>query len=198
VIRRVCVYCGSRVGARPEFAAAAQALGKAIAGRGWDLVYGGASVGLMGIVADSVLEAGRSVHGVIPHALFDREVAHRGISELIEVDSMHERKARMAELADAFVALPGGFGTLEEIFEALTWTQIGIHAKPCGLLNVAGYFDDLAAFLDRTVREGFVAARNREHLVVADDPAVLLGELERCRGRGGLAVEWTTAHRRTR
>jgi uncharacterized protein (TIGR00730 family) len=197
VIRRVCVYCGSRVGARPEYAAAAQSLGTAIARRGLDLVYGGASVGLMGIVADTVLEAGRRVQGVIPHALFDSEVAHRGVSELIEVGSMHERKARMAELADAFVALPGGFGTLEEIFEALTWTQIGIHAKPCGLLDVAGYFGDLVAFLDRAVEEGFVAARNRDHLVVAGDPGHLLDELARRCGDRDLAVEWTTAHRRS-
>ena len=196
MIGRVCVYCGSRVGARPEFAAAAQSLGKAIAARGYDLVYGGASVGLMGIVADTMMEAGREVCGVIPRALFDREVAHRGITELVEVETMHERKAKMAELADAFVALPGGFGTLEEIFEALTWTQVGLHAKPCGLLNVAGYYDALAAFLDRTVADGFVAARNRDHLVVDDDPDALLDELARRVGDDGLAVEWTAAHRK--
>lgn len=191
MIRKICVYCGSRVGARPEFAAAAQALGRAIAARDLDLVYGGASIGLMGIVADAVLEGGRAVQGVIPHALFDREVAHRGVTELIEVGSMHERKARMAELSDAFVALPGGFGTLEEIFEALTWTQIGLHAKPCGLLNVSGYYDALGAFLDRTVDDGFVAARNRDHLVVATEPELLLDELaRRASGGGDLAVTW--------
>ncbi|MGA1607728.1 MAG: TIGR00730 family Rossman fold protein [Planctomycetota bacterium] len=197
-MRRVCVYCGSRVGEREVFAAAAQRLGKAIAARGFDLVYGGAAVGLMGIVADTVLEHGREVHGVIPHALFDREVAHRGVTELHEVETMHERKAKMAELADAFIALPGGFGTLEEIFEVLTWTQLGIHAKPCGLLDVDGYFGALQEFLDRTVQEGFVAPKNRAHLVVESDADALLTALEERVDAGGLAVPWTAAHRRDR
>ncbi|MFO1053592.1 MAG: TIGR00730 family Rossman fold protein [Planctomycetota bacterium] len=190
-LRRVCVYCGSRTGEDPAFADAARRLGSEIARRGLELVYGGASVGLMGIVADAVLAGGGAVRGVIPTNLFVKEVAHFGITELIEVSSMHERKARMAELADAFVALPGGFGTLEEIFEALTWTQIGIHRKPCALLDVSGYFAPLLDFLDGTVRAGFVSPRNREHLIAESDPSRLLDLLSTSRSGPDLAVGWS-------
>ncbi|MBI5853493.1 MAG: TIGR00730 family Rossman fold protein [Planctomycetes bacterium] len=190
---RVCVYCGSRTGARPVYAEAARRLARELAARGCDLVYGGASVGLMGVVADTMLAAGRSVTGVLPSALFQTEVAHAGLTRLVEVGSMHERKATMAELSDAFVALPGGFGTLEEIFEALTWTQIGLHAKPCGLLDVDGYFSHLASFLAHTVAEGFVAARNLDHLEIDDDPARLLDAMDGRRGAADLAVDWTRA-----
>lgn len=166
---RVCVYCGSRSGRSPRYVDAARGFAAAAAGRGWDLVYGGGNVGLMGVVANEMLERGRHVVGVIPSALFEHEVAHRGVSELVEVGSMHERKAKMAELADVFVALPGGLGTLEELFEALTWTQLAIHAKPCALLDVDGYFGRLLAFLDHAVEERFVDQRSRSLLLVEDD-----------------------------
>lgn len=175
--RRVCVYCGSRVGSDPRFAAAARAMAAALAARGCDLVYGGGRVGLMGIVADEMLARGRQVFGVIPRSLFAEEVAHRGVTELFEVGTMHERKAKMAELAHGFVALPGGLGTLEEIFEALTWTQIGVHGKPCGLLDVGGYFGGLLAFLESTVAAGFVDRDSVDGIAVSDDPGALLDEL---------------------
>jgi uncharacterized protein (TIGR00730 family) len=189
-IRNVCVYCGARRGERPEYAEAAKQFGRVIAQRGLGLVYGGGSVGMMGILADAVLAGGGDVIGVIPRMLFTREVAHEGVTELVDVGTMHERKAAMAERADAFVALPGGLGTLEELFEALTWTQIGIHAKPCGLLDVDGYWDHLLAFLDHTVAEGFVSSRNRDFLTVADDPDQLLDQLEARHGQPDLAVRW--------
>ena len=189
--RRVCVYCGSRSGDRPSYTEAARQLGTILAARGVELVYGGARVGLMGTVADAALLAGGVVRGVIPTDLFVKEVAHTGLTELIEVSSMHERKARMAELSDAFIALPGGFGTLEEIFEALTWTQIGIHAKPCGLLSVDGYFRHLVDFLEHTVRAGFVSSRNRDHLIVESDPARMLDHLSARDTRSDLAVGWS-------
>ncbi|MBK8975814.1 MAG: TIGR00730 family Rossman fold protein [Planctomycetes bacterium] len=194
-LRRICVYCGARTGNRPAYTAAAVGLATAIARRGSSIVYGGGSVGIMGVVADAALAEGAEVIGVLPRALFSKEVAHVGLTALHEVDGMHARKALMMELADAFIALPGGFGTLEELFEALTWTQIGIHAKPCALLDVDGYFDRLLAFLDHQVAEGFVAQRNRDHLLVDDDPERLLDRLRDAAGRAdaGLAVEWTTA-----
>ena len=194
-LRRVCVYCGSRTGSRDVYADAARSLALALVERGIGIVYGGASVGIMGVVADTALQAGGDVVGVLPHSLFDREVGHRHLTELIEVETMHQRKSQMAALSDAFVALPGGLGTLEELFEALTWTQIGIHAKPCGLLNVGGYFDPLLEFLDRTVAEGFVAAQNRRHLLVDDDPGRLLDRLGEPVDAASLAVEWATARR---
>lgn len=196
LLRRVCVYCGSREGNDPAYVAAARELARTLAERGIGIVYGGASVGLMGAVADAALQAGGEVVGVLPHSLFETEVAHRHLTELIEVDTMHQRKAQMAALSDAFIALPGGLGTLEELFEALTWTQIGIHAKPCGLLNVGGYFDPLLTFLDRTVAEGFVAAANRRHLVVDSTPAALLDRLGAPVDPASLAVEWTAARAR--
>lgn len=181
-LRRVCVYCGSRPGRRPSYADAARQLGALLADAGIGLVTGGGRVGLMGVVADAVLEAGGEAIGVIPQALLDREVGHEGLTELHVVRSMHERKAAMAELADAFVALPGGLGTLEEISEALTWAQLGIHAKPCGLLDVDGYYAPLARFLDHTVDEGFVLAERRAALVVAAEPAALLDGLRQRAG----------------
>jgi uncharacterized protein (TIGR00730 family) len=195
MIRRVCVYCGSRSGNHPRFADAARGLARALARRGQDLVYGGGKVGLMGTVADTALAEGRRVFGVLPKSLFDAEVAHDGLTELIGVDTMHERKAKMVELADAFVALPGGFGTLEETFEALTWTQLGIHRKPVGLLDVDGYFDRLLAFLDATVEHGFVRPQNRDHLLVDTDPGRLLDRLGDAETRDDLAVEWSTARK---
>ena len=178
-MRSVAVFCGSHHGHDPVFGRAAEAFGREIARRGLRLVYGGGSVGLMGVVADSALSEGGEVVGVIPRFLADREVQHRGLTELHVVGSMHERKATIAELSDAFVALPGGIGTLEEIFEIWTWVQLGLHVKPCGLLDVGGYFDPLVEFLDRTVSAGFVAAGHRALLQVADDPAQLLDRLER-------------------
>jgi uncharacterized protein (TIGR00730 family) len=176
-MKAVTVFCGSNPGVRPEYLAAAAALGNAIAGRGLALVYGGASVGLMGRVADAALAAGGHVVGIIPSALVDKEVEHRGLSELHVVDSMHSRKRMMAERADAFVALPGGAGTLEELFEVWTWAQLGHHDKPCALLDVAGYYAKLTGFLDHMVVEGFIRAEHRRMLLVDDDPTTLL---DRC------------------
>ena len=176
-IRRVCVYCGSRPGVRPAYAEAARALGALLAEAGIGLVTGGGRVGLMGAVADAVLAAGGEAVGVIPQALLDREVGHERMTRLDVVQTMHERKARMADLADAFVALPGGLGTLEEIAEVLTWAQLGLHGKPCGLLDVDGYYAPLVAFVDHAVAEGFVGVDARAALVVEQEPAALLDRL---------------------
>lgn len=173
-MRAVCVYCGSNPGSDPIYLDAARALGRTIAEAGLGVVYGGARVGLMGAMADAALAAGGSVVGILPGALRDRELAHPGLTELVIVDSMHERKAMMAERADAFVALPGGLGTLEELFEVLTWAQLGIHAKPCGVLDVAGYWAPLLRFLDRSVEQGFMTQLSRDLLLAAEDPATLL------------------------
>ena len=180
-MRRLCVFSGSSPGAHPDYAEATAALGRALAGAGIGLVYGGASVGLMGTVADAALAAGGEVVGVIPQSLVDREIAHPGLSELHVVHSMHERKALMADLSDGFVALPGGTGTLDELFEVYTWTQLGLHAKPLGLLDVRGYWASLVAFLDHAVAERFVTAEHREMLVVADGPEALLEAFRRWR-----------------
>lgn len=176
-MKRVCVFCGSSPGARPSYRDAAVRLGAAIAARGLGLVYGGAHVGLMGVVADAALAARGEVIGVLPRALEARELAHRGLSELHVVESMHERKARMAELSDCFIALPGGVGTLEETFEAWTWTQLGLHAKPCALLDVDGYYAPLQTFLEGAVTERFVRSEHRAMLLVDDDPERLLDAL---------------------
>ena len=176
-LHRVCVYCASNDGARPEYLAAARALGTLLAERDLALVYGGGRVGLMGAIADAALAAGGEVIGVIPHALVQREVAHNGLTALHVVDSMHERKSLMAELSDAFIALPGGFGTLEEFFEVVTWTQLGLHRKPCGLLNVAGYYDPLVALIDRAVADGFIQPANRGIVVTESDPEALIDRL---------------------
>ncbi len=175
--RRVCVYAGSQSGGRPEYAAAAEAVARTLADREIGIVYGGGRVGLMGTLADAGMSAGAEVIGVIPRHLAERERAHRGLGELRVVGSMHERKAMMAELSGAFIALPGGIGTLEEIIEMLTWAQLGLHAKPCGLLNVLGYYDPLIAFLDGAVQEGFLAAASRTLLAVDSDPACLVDVL---------------------
>ena len=177
--RSICVFCGSRAGRLEDYPRAAAALGVLLAQREMTLVYGGGSVGLMGIIATSVMEAGGRVIGVIPEALATKEVAHDGLTELRVVPSMHARKALMAELSDAFIAMPGGFGTFEELFEIVTWAQLGIHAKPVGLLNLAGYFDALLALVDHAVRDGFVHPDQRAILVEADRPEVLLERLER-------------------
>jgi uncharacterized protein (TIGR00730 family) len=167
VIRRVCVFAGSSPGRRPEYGTAAAALGRVLAERGIGLVYGGARVGLMGALADAALAAGGEVFGVIPRALVDKELAHTGLSALHVVESMHQRKALMADLSDGFVAVPGGWGTLEELFEVLTWAQLGLHRKPCGLLNVEDYFDPLLTFIDHSIAEGFVRSDYRRLIAVA-------------------------------
>ena len=176
-MQRLCVYCGSSVGARPEYEAAATALGRLLAERDIELVYGGGHVGLMGAIADGALAAGGRVIGVIPRALMDRELGHTGIQDLRVVADMHERKMTMAGLADAFVAMPGGWGTIEELAEMLTWLQLAIHAKPIGVLNVAGYFDPFLAFADRMIQERFVRVEHRDLFSVESDPAVLLERL---------------------
>lgn len=176
-LRSLCVFCGSSVGNRPEYAAAAREVGRLLAQRGIRLVYGAGNVGLMGVLADAALAAGGEVIGVIPQMLVDRELAHRGLTDQRIVGTMHERKALMAELSDAFLALPGGLGTFEELCEALTWSQLGIHAKPCGALNIVGYFDHLRHLLDCALAEGFVTEANRNLLVIADNAAELLDEL---------------------
>ena len=176
-MRRVCVFCGSSVGNHSAYAEAAQAMGAVLAKRGIGLVYGGGNVGLMGVVADAVMAHGGEAIGVIPQSLADREIAHGGITQLHVVDSMHARKAMMAELSDAFVAMPGGVGTFEEFFEVVTWTQLGLHRKPCGLLNVQGFYTPLAAFIDQAVSEGFIKPVHRAAIVVDNDPARLLNTL---------------------
>lgn len=173
-MRRVCVYCGANRGRDPAYAEAARAMGRALAQRGIELVTGGGRVGLMGVVADAALEAGGSVVGVIPQALMKRELAHAELSELIVTASMHERKAKMAELSDGFVAMPGGLGTYEELFEIWTWAQLGWHHKPCGLLNAAGFYDKLVAFLDGASDAQFLKPEHRAMLVVDADPDRLL------------------------
>jgi uncharacterized protein (TIGR00730 family) len=180
-MERLCVFSGSSPGARPDYERAAVELGRALAARGIGMVYGGASVGLMGAVADAMLDAGGDAVGVIPQALVDREIAHPGLSDLRIVGSMHERKALMAELADGFVALPGGMGTLDELFEVYTWTQLGLHSKPLGLLDVRSYFAKLVAFLDHAVEERFVAVEHREMLVVEERADALLEAFRRWR-----------------
>jgi uncharacterized protein (TIGR00730 family) len=178
LMKRVCVFAGSSSGVRPEYVAAAADLGRVMAARSVELVYGGARVGLMGAVADAVLAGGGRVTGVIPEALVEKEVAHHGLTELRVVTSMHQRKAVMADLADAFIALPGGWGTLDEMFEILTWAQLELHRKPCGLLNVLGYFDRLLAFLDHTMEQGFVRREYGSLLAVSDGSETLLDALQ--------------------
>jgi uncharacterized protein (TIGR00730 family) len=180
-MKRVCVFCGSSPGTRPEYGAVARWLGAVLARRGIGLVYGGAGVGIMGMVADAVLAEGGEVIGVIPRSLVEREVAHPALTEQHVVGSMHERKAMMAELADAFVALPGGLGTLEELFEVWTWGLLGLHAKPFGLLDVEGYYRPLVAFLDHGVVEGFIREPHRAMVLVDENPELLLDRLARYR-----------------
>ena len=174
---RICVFCGSSAGRLPEYRAATVALGALFVREGIGLVYGGAQVGLMGVLADTVLALGGEVVGVMPEALASRELAHKGLSELRIVASMHERKAQMAELSDAFIALPGGIGTLEELFEVWTWGQLGLHQKPCALLNVAGFYDKLTSFLDFVNDEGFLRKSVRDGLLVDSDAERLLSRI---------------------
>jgi uncharacterized protein (TIGR00730 family) len=176
-LKRICVFCGSSVGSRPQHAAAARELGRTLAERGLGIVFGGGKVGLMGVLADTALAAGGEAIGVIPEALVAREIGHNGLTKLHVVHSMHQRKTLMADLADAFIALPGGYGTFEEFFEAVTWTQLGIHTKPCGLLNVDGYYDALLALLDRAVTDGFIQKKNRRLVIDAPDVPTLLQRL---------------------
>lgn len=181
-MKRICVFCGSSSGNDPRYLEAAQAMGRVLADRGLGLVYGGGSVGLMGAVADAALAAGAEVIGVIPRVLQIRELAHRSLTTLHVVDSMHQRKALMAELSDGFVALPGGMGTLEELSEVLTWAQLGLHARPVGLLDVAGYYRPLATFFDQAVTAGFLRPVHRGLLLVGEEPAALLDQLAAWRG----------------
>ena len=178
-MKRICVFCGSSSGARPVYVESARRLGRAMADRGIGLVFGGGKVGLMGTIADEVLAAGGEVIGIIPHGLRVREVAHERLTELRVVHSMHERKAMMAELSDGFVSMPGGMGTLEETCEVLTWAQLGIHDKPCGLLNVDGFYDTLLAFMDHTVAEGFLRPVYRALVIEARVPEEILDRMAR-------------------
>jgi len=177
MLNRVCVFCGSNCGMRSVYRESARELGTLLASRGIGLVFGGGRVGLMGAMADAALAAGGQVIGVIPQALVDKELAHRGVTELRVVDSMHQRKALMAELSDAFIALPGGYGTLEEFCEVLTWSQLGFHWKACGILNVAGYYDHLMALFDHAVAESFVHEAHRRLMLVEERPERLLDRL---------------------
>lgn len=176
-MQRICVFCGSSSGHDPVFSDAARALGKELAAAGMGLVYGGGNVGLMGVVADAVLAGGGAVIGVIPQALVDKELAHRGLTELRIVSSMHERKALMAELADAFIALPGGYGTLEEFCEIVTWAQLGLHHKPCGLLNVNGFYDAFLHQIEQAVAARFIRPQHRRLILVEQEPPALLAAL---------------------
>jgi uncharacterized protein (TIGR00730 family) len=177
-MKSICVFCGSNPGNEPVYAAGARAMGTEIARRGLVLVYGGGAVGLMGIVANAALEAGGEVHGIIPRALREKEIGHFGLTRLEVVDTMHTRKARMAELSDGFIAMPGGIGTFEELFEIWTWGQLGIHSKPLGLLNIAGFYDPLASFLDGTVEAGFLKQTHRAMAMTDTEPATLLDRME--------------------
>jgi hypothetical protein len=176
-MRRICVFCGSNAGARSEYAEAARAMAAALVELKLGIVYGGGNVGLMGVLADAALAHGGEVIGVIPRSLLDKEVGHRGVTELLVVETMHERKALMNDLSDAFIALPGGFGTLDEFFEVLTWSQLGFHHKPCALLNVAGYYDRMLAMLDHAVAERLLRPAHRELVIADTEPSRLLQRL---------------------
>ena len=177
-MKSICVYCGSSIGSSPSLAAAARELGQTLAASNLELIYGGGRVGLMGVLADAVLEAGGRVQGVIPQALADREVAHAGLTQLHVVDTMHQRKAMMAELSDGFIALPGGLGTFEELFEIWTWAQLGMHSKPIGLLNVASYFNLLLQFLDHATSQQLLKPVHRDLLIVSNRPDALLSQMQ--------------------
>ncbi len=177
-MKRICVFCGSQAGLSPDYARAAVETGRLLAERGLGLVYGGGNVGLMGVLADAALAAGGEVIGIIPKALEGLEIAHRGLTEFHVVETLHDRKGLMGDLADAFIALPGGLGTLDELFEVLTWSQLAVHDKPCGLVNVAGYYDPLLTLLDAAVREGFVKPEHRALLMVEESAARLLERFE--------------------
>jgi len=189
-MRRLAVYCGASMGTNPAFAATAKALGEEMAARGIGLVYGGGRLGLMGVVADAVMNAGGEAYGVIPQALIDLEVAHTGLTELHIVGSMHERKAMMTELTDAFVAIPGGIGTFDELFEAWSWHALGYHAKPLALLNVAGFWDGMIAFLDTVTASGFMSPARRGQLLVADTIHEAIDQLDAAIGRTEPKMVW--------
>lgn len=189
-MRRLAVYCGSSMGTNPRFAEVARGLGAEMAGRGIGLVYGGGRLGLMGVVADAALEAGGEVYGVIPQALVDLEVAHSGCTELHLVDTMHERKAMMTDLTDAFVAIPGGIGTLDELFEAWSWNALGYHAKPFALLNVDGFWDGMIAFLDTVTTSGFMSPARRAQLLVADGIGEVIDRLDAAIGAAEAKMVW--------
>ena len=180
-MKRICVFCGSSAGTRPQYRKCAEELGAEFARRNIGLVYGGGNVGLMGAIADAVLESGGEAIGVIPEYLMTREIGHKQLTKLHIVHSMHERKALMADLSDAFIALPGGFGTFEEFFEVLTWSQLGLHLKPCGIVNVLNYYSPLLAMLDHAVEERFLKAQNRALVLSAENPQALLQALEEWR-----------------
>lgn len=177
-MQSICVFCGSNAGKSEVYAGATRALARAIVGQGLKLVYGGGNIGLMGVLAETALAAGGHVIGVTPRRLLEKEVVHTGLTELKVVDSMHERKALMAELSDGFIVLPGGLGTFEETFEVLTWAQLGFHRKPCGLLNVSGYYNELMAFLDHAVTERFLKPEHRAMVLVENDPDALIEQLK--------------------
>lgn len=177
-MKRICVFCGSGAGHRPDYIEAAETLGRLLAEKNWGLVYGGASVGTMGAVADAVIKNGGDVIGVMPKFLVDKEVAHKGLSDLRVVDSMHERKLLMADLSDGFIALPGGLGTLDELFEVITWGQLNLHRKPCGLLNIRQYYQSILNFLSHASEEGFIPKRHLALISVAEDAEALLRQLE--------------------
>jgi len=179
VKNKICVFTGSRQGSRPPYVEAAKELGRLLVERGYGIVYGGGNVGLMNVIANTMLELHGHVTGVIPDTLVSKEVAHQGLSDLRVVGSMHERKALMAELSDGFIAMPGGIGTMEEFFEVLSWAQLGIHAKPCGLLNVSGYYDPLIQFLDHAVSEDFIKPKHRALMIVEREPEKLLERFEK-------------------
>lgn len=191
-IKRVCVFCGSSSGAGQIYTDIAQKLGKAIVSYGMELVYGGGSVGLMGVIANAVLQENGIVIGVIPHALSLKEIAHQYLTELRFVASMHERKATMAELSDAFIAMPGGFGTLDELFEIVTWAQLGLHTKPIGLLNVDNYFDLLLTFINHALQERFIKQKYHQLIITSNDPEDLLGKLIHCKRKQQFpeAIRW--------
>jgi uncharacterized protein (TIGR00730 family) len=197
-MKRVCVFCGSSGGARGEYMAAARSLGRLLACEGLETVYGGGKIGLMGEVARSAMEAGGHVIGVIPANLEERELGFKELPDLRVVGSMHERKALMSELADAFIALPGGVGTIEEFFEALTWTQLGFHKKPCGLLNVEGYYDKLLAFMDHVCEEKFVEQEDREMILEDSSPEGLLERLRNFQPSGKDKAKWVLDQERRR
>ena len=189
-MKRLAVYCGSSIGADPAFAETARALGAEMAGRDIGLVYGGGRLGLMGVVADAVLSAGGEAYGVIPQALIDLEVAHTGLTELHIVTTMHERKARMTDLTDAFVAIPGGIGTLDELFEAWSWNALGYHAKPFALLNVNGFWDKMIGFLDHVTASGFMSPARRAQLLVADSIGEVIDKLDAAAGVAEKKMVW--------
>ena len=189
-VKRLAVYCGSAPGSRPEFAEATRATATAMVGNGVDLVYGGGRLGLMGLIADNVLAGGGKVFGVIPRALVNLEVAHEGVTELYTVDTMHERKAKMTDLADAFLALPGGIGTLDELFEAWSWNALGYHKKPFCLLNVDGFWDGMIAFIDYATQSGFLSAQRRSQLLVAASPEEALEKLDEAAAAATQGMVW--------